>query len=239
MLAAGSAGAHGVDAYIRLFDVDLDAVVDHRIDIDARKRGVAAGVRIERRDPHQPVHPILGLQPAEGVAALDLDGRRLDPGLFALGLLDPVDLVAVLLGPARIHAQQHVGPVLAFGAAGAGMDLEVGVAGIGLAREQRLELAPRHFGLELPERVFGVADRLAVLLGFAQLDHGELVVELLLDAADGGELVLERGALLHQLLRALLIVPERGIFRLAVELGKARARLVEVKDASSAARPTA
>ena len=145
------------------------------------------------------------------------------PGLFALGLLDPVDLVAVLLGPARIHAQQHVGPVLAFGAAGAGMDLEVGIVGIGLAREQRLELAPRHLGLELPERVFGVADRLAVLLGFAQLDHGELVVELLLDAADGGELILERGALLHQLLRALLIVPERGVFRLLLSSAR-RAR---------------
>jgi hypothetical protein len=40
-------------------------------------------------------------------------------------------------------------------------------------------------------------------------------------------------------LRALLVVPERGVFRLLVELRQARARLVEVKDASSAARPTA
>jgi hypothetical protein len=38
---------------------------------------------------------------------------------------------------------------------------------------------------------------------------------------------------------ALLIVPEIGIFGLLVELGEARARLVDVKDASSAARPTA
>jgi hypothetical protein len=36
-------------------------------------------------------------------------------------------------------------------------------------------------------------------------------------------------------LRALLIVPEIWIFGLPVELRKARARLVEVKDASSAA----
>jgi hypothetical protein len=36
-------------------------------------------------------------------------------------------------------------------------------------------------------------------------------------------------------LRALLIVPEIWIFGMPVELRKTRARLVEVKDASSAA----
>ena len=87
--------------------------------------------------------------------------------------------------------------------------------------------------------VLGVGDGLLILLGLAELDHGELVVELLLDAADGGELVLERGALLHHALRALLVVPEIGVLGLPVELGETRARLVEVKDASSAARPTA
>ena len=40
-------------------------------------------------------------------------------------------------------------------------------------------------------------------------------------------------------LRALLVVPEVGVFGLTVELVEALARLVEVKDASSAARPTA
>ena len=40
------------------------------------------------RDAHQPVHAGLGLQPAVGVGALDLQGRRLDPGLLAGGLLE-------------------------------------------------------------------------------------------------------------------------------------------------------
>ena len=239
VLAPCPAGAHGIGAHVRLLDVDLDAVVDHRIDVDAGERGVAARVGIERRDAHQPVHAVLALEPAIGVAALDLHGRRLDAGLFAAGLLDPLDLVAVLLGPARVHAHEHVGPVLALGAAGAGMDLEVGVVAVGLARQQRLELAPGDVRLEPPQRVLGVGDDGAVLLGLAELDHGELVVELLLDAPDGGELVLERGALLHQALRALLVVPESGVLGLLVQLLKPRPRLVEVKDASSAARPTA
>ena len=51
-------------------------------------------------------------------------------------------LVAVLLGPAHIHAHQHLGPVLRLGAAGAGVDLDVGVVGVGLAGQQAFDLAP-------------------------------------------------------------------------------------------------
>jgi hypothetical protein len=200
---------------------------------------VAARVGIEWRDAHQTVHAVLALEPAIGVAALDLDGGRLDPRLLAGGLLDEFDLEAVLLGPARIHAQQHIGPVLALGAAGAGMDFEVTVVGVRFAGQERLELAPRDLAFQLAQRRLGLADGRLVLLGLAELDHGELVVELLLDAFQRGELVLERGALLHDALRALLVVPEVGVFRLPVELLETLAGLVDVKDASSAARPTA
>ena len=113
----------------------LMRVVDHRKNRDARKRGVPARVGIERRDPHQPVHAGFGLQPAIGVVAADLDGGGLDAGFFALGLFQIFDLEAVLLGPARVHAQQHRGPVLALGAAGAGMDLEIGIEPVGLAAD--------------------------------------------------------------------------------------------------------
>jgi predicted DNA-binding transcriptional regulator len=61
----------------------------------------------------------------------------------------------------------------------------------------------------------------------------------LLDARNGGELIFERRALLHHALRALGVIPEIRVFRLLIELRQARARLVEVKDASSAARQTA
>ncbi len=64
-------------------------------------------------------------------------------------------------------------------------------------------------------------------------------VELPLHPADGVELVVERGALLHHALGALRVVPEVGVFGLGVQLGQARLGFVEVKDASSAARSTA
>jgi hypothetical protein len=66
-----------------------------------------------------------------------------------------------------------------------------------------------------------------------------LIVELLLHPPQRGELLVKRGALLLQPARPLRIVPKIGVLGLPVQLGKPRARLVEVKDASSAAKATA
>ena len=198
-----------------------------------------ARVGIERRYPHQPVHAGLGLQPAIGVVAADLDGGGFDAGLFALRLFQIFDLEAVLFGPARVHAQQHRGPVLALGAAGAGMNLEIGIEAVGLARQQRFELAAGDFLLQVFQRGLGLGDDALVVLGFAEFDHADIVLEFALDLADAVERILQRGPLLHQLLRLLGIVPEIGIFGELVQLGQARRGCIDVKDASSAARPTA
>ena len=50
----------------------------------------------------------------------------------------------------------------------------------------------------------------------AEFDHGQMVIELLLDARNGRELVLQRGALLHQPAGALRVVPEIGVLSLPV-----------------------
>jgi hypothetical protein len=119
------------------------------------------------------------------------------------------------------------------------MDLQVAVIGIGLAREQRLELAPRHLGLEGAQRLLGLVDDRLILLGLAELDHADIVLEVALDPPDGGELILEVGAFLHQALGALIVVPQIGIFGEGVQLLEPPACLVEVKDASSAVPRTA
>ena len=80
-----------------------------------------------------------------------------------------------------------------------------------VAAPERL-VAPCNFGFKPAQRLLGLRDGFLILLGFAHLDQHLLVVELTLDAADGGELVFERGALLHHALGALLVVPEAWIF---------------------------
>ncbi len=51
-------------------------------------------------------------------------------------------LEALALRPADVHPQQHLGPVLRFGAAGAGMDGQHGVAAVVGALQHRLQFHP-------------------------------------------------------------------------------------------------
>ena len=136
VLAAGAARAERIDAQIVRLDIDLDLVVHLRVDEDGGERRVPPRIGVERRDAHQAMHADLGLQHAVGVVAVDFEGDRLDAGAFALQPVGDDGGEAVALGPAQIHAQQHLGPVLAFGAAGAGMDGHDGAALVVFAGEQ-------------------------------------------------------------------------------------------------------
>ena len=86
------------------------------------------------RDAHQAVDADLLLQVAEGELALVAHGDALDARLFAGQDVGDLGLEAQALAEAQVHAQQDLGPVLALGAAGAGMDAQEGVAGVAVRR---------------------------------------------------------------------------------------------------------
>ena len=156
VLAAGSGSAVGVDAQVVLVDLDLDLVGDHRPHVHLGEGGVAARLRVEGRDADQAVDAALGAEEPVGVLALGDEGGGLEPGLLALGRLAHLDLEAAALGPAQVHAKEHLGPVLRVGAAGAGAHRHHRVARVVLAVEEARLLE----------------------LGEAPLDRGELRVEL-------------------------------------------------------------
>ena len=239
VLPARARGAISVDAAVAFVDVDLDAVVDDRIDPDGSEARVAARVRVVGRDADEPVHARFRLQPAVGVVSLDDDGRRLDAGFVACRFFDDFDLEFAPLRPAHVHAQEHPRPIAAFRAAGAGMDFEVGVVGVRLARQQRLELAPLTLGFQRLQRRDALGLGRFVPLGFAEFDQRRRVLELALDLGERPQPVLERGALAHQLLGGLGVVPEGGVLGFRIEFGQTPRRCVDVKDASSAVRRTA
>ncbi len=239
VLAAGAGRAIGVDAAIAFVDLDVDAVVDDGIDPDGREARVAARGAVIGRDADQPVHARLRFQPAIGVVALDENGRRLDARFLAVMALDELDLVAALFGPARVHAEQHLRPVLAFGAAGAGMDLDIGVVGVGLAGEQRLDLGRARLVARGLQRGLGLGDDGVVAFGLAHLDQFEIVVEGGFELAVAADRFLQPRALAHHVLRGGGVVPEVGIFGFGRQFIETAKGGIPVKDASSAARATA
>ena len=236
MLATGAGGAIDIDPHVLFGNVDLDRLVDHRIDRHRWKRGVAAGVGIEGRNPHQAVNPGLAFQPAIGIVAIDPDGGGFQPRALAFAFLDQLQLVAMLFGPACVHAKQHRGPVLAFGAARAGMDFDIGVIAVGFARQHGLQ--PLFFGARRQggDLLLGVGHQSGVAFGFRHLDHAGGVGEFIFQRAHGAERRVQLLAFAHQFLRGLGIVPEGGVFGLGVQFIQPAEGFVPVKDASSAGR---
>ncbi len=144
VLAALAAGAIGVDAQLVRLDIDLDGIVNLRRDKDAGKRGVTALGLVEGRNAHQPVHSGFPGKLAEGVLAGHGKSSGLDTRLFAILVVIDLGLEAVPLGPTKVHAHQHLGPVLRFGAAGARVDSHDCIERIGLRRKHGAGLELLH-----------------------------------------------------------------------------------------------
>jgi hypothetical protein len=170
------------------------------------------------RDAHQAVHAALGAQVAVRVLAAHLERGGLDPRLLALLLVEELHVEAVALAPAVVHAEEHLGPVLAFGAAGAGVHGHQGVAEVVGALEhvlelQRLQLAPDPLDLrgDLLQHPF-------ILLHLEEVEH------LVGVGAAGGEGEPGRGPHLDlvrfvdQLARGGPVVPEGGVAHPRLEL---------------------
>ena len=175
---------------------------------------MAAGIRIIGRNAHQAVHAAFGFQLAIGVVALDLEGAGLDAGLFAVMLVEHFDLEFALVGPARVHAHQHRGPVLAFGAAGAGIDLHDSCH-CRRPRPTAAFQAPAR-----PHRACSAVKAFSASVtmpwspsSLTHLDEFDIVGNGLLEAQDGVDAGVEVLALAHHLLGFLRIIPERWDLR--------------------------
>src|SRR5579859_7395249 len=166
VLAAGAAGAVGVDPDV--VGVDLDhglLLLQLGQHLDQREGGVTAVVLVEGRDPHQPVDAVLGAQQPVGARALDQQRHPLDAGLVAGREVEHLGLEAVPFRPGGVHPHQHLRPVLGVHATGSGADGDHGVVGrVGIGEEQ-LQLPAGELGrdlVRLPQqlvRQLGVLER--------------------------------------------------------------------------------
>ena len=202
-------------AQVGVVDLDLDAFVDQRADVELGEAGVAPGRGVEGGDPHQAVDAALGGEEPVGVLAAGDEGGRLEAGLLPRRGLLHLDLEAAALGPAQVHAQQHLRPVLGVGAAGAGVDGDDGVAGVVLTAEQ-----PRLFQLVQPPLDRGQLGRqLARHLLVLGRHLGQLVevAGLRLELAEGLQLALGAGVRGRGAGRGVLVIPEAGALHLLLQ----------------------
>ena len=79
------------------------------------------------------MHAVLALEETVGEIALDVYSAAFDACLVALQKVGNGCAVAMSLGPAQIHAHEHLCPVLALGAAGSGVYFEDGAHDVAFA----------------------------------------------------------------------------------------------------------
>ena len=157
VLAAGAAGAEDVFADVLVAQLDFDGVADFGRHVDRGEAGLPLAVGVEGTDAHQAVHAGFALQVAVGHRTAKGQGRALNAGDDVVLAVENLHLVAALLGPVDVHAQQHFGPIVGVGAAVAGINGKDGPLGVEGAVEQPLEL---QFAEELFE-AFDFAGHLA------------------------------------------------------------------------------
>src|SRR5207247_5028753 len=103
---------------------------------------------VEGREADEPVYPPFCLQDPVGVLALDREGGRLESRLLPRARLEKLGLEAAVGGPAEVHSQHDLGPVLRVRATGPSVDRDHRVTRVVLAREESVLLQPLELTLE-------------------------------------------------------------------------------------------
>ena len=218
LLAAGAGRA--VHFHLDVFrpQVDFDAVVDLGHDFDGREGRVTTSLGVEGGDTDEAMYPGLTLHVSVGVLALDEDGGGLEARFIAVEVVEGLDLEAVALAPAVVHAEQHGGPVLGFGAAGARVEREERVGLVVLTGEQGGEGHGLQFGLDLVGALLALVVEGLVFLFVGELDHDERVFVEAFKFFIFRDLRLQPAGLFQDLLGVLDVVPEPVLRGLRFEL---------------------
>lgn len=82
----------------------------------------------------------LGFHVAVGIGSFEAERRQADARAFAFGDVFDLDLEAAAVGPARVHPEKHIGPIVGFRPAGAGLDGHDGIGFVVRTREEGRDL---------------------------------------------------------------------------------------------------
>ncbi len=158
------------------------------------------------------MHAGFGAQGAVGVFALDLDAGGLDAGHVAVGFFQQFGLEALAFAVFQVLAQQHRRPVAGFGAAGAGLDVDEAVAGVGRVVEHAAEFQRGDVLFDGGDVGLHGGERVVVVLVARHLEQFGGVFQALRDAVEHQHDIFQRFALAPDFLGFPGVVPEvRGL----------------------------
>jgi hypothetical protein len=236
VLTAFAAGAECIDAEIFGTDVDFDFVVHFGYHKDGSEGSVTAGGLVEGRDADQAVHSGFANEHAIGIFTGELNRGVLDAGLFAGSFVEDDGIHAFPFRPTEIHAEQDRGPVLRFGATGAGLNGHDGVEVIAFAGKQGFGFQVGDVGFGSVELTVEFFEQIVALLGvgffLGEVDVGVEIAGERREFFVGGNLFFGAFAVAQDGLGSFLVAPEIGLTDARFEGFQAFAMRSGVKDNS-------
>ena len=166
------------------------------------------------------MYAVLTLEVTIGVIPLNEDGCGLDARLIAVLIVQQLIGKAMPLGPAGVHAVEHLRPILGLSAAGPGVKGEDGVVGVVFPGEQgrQAPVADLFFqGLIAGGHLVQLAGVILLLGHFAQ---GQSVLPIRDQVIVLFDLILQALDLLGDPLAALHIVPKALLLCLDLQLSQ-------------------
>jgi hypothetical protein len=110
------------------------------------------------------------------------------------------------------------------------VDFDIGVVGVGLAREQGLDLVLFGARGENAERSHGFIAQRRIAFHIGEFDQFGGVSAFLFDRTRRGDRLVEAAAFAHHLLRRARIVPQRRVFDLGIEFVEPPHRAVPIEE---------
>jgi hypothetical protein len=127
----------------------------------------------------------------------------------------------------------YLRPILGFGAAGAGLNIEKGVVSIHLTAEHALEFEFAHVRFESSGLALDIARGGLIVLELCELEQRSSVAQLRADAIELLELRGQPRALASELLRPSAVAPYRGFLELAADFLEALFLAIVLKETPS------
>ena len=138
--------------------------------------------------------------------------------------------MAILFRPAQIHTRQHARPVLRFGPARTGLDIEIAIGAVVFAGEHTTEFKLRQLLFQHVEFCYGFVKGFFVVSFYSQFQQTRNIFQPLFHLVEGVDNGFEGGTLFTQRLCAFRFVPDVRLFQLGVYFFKTLFLGIVVKD---------
>ena len=216
VLTTRTGGTVNVNTQIRRVDIDINIIINFRINKRRAERRMATSAGVERTLTNQTVYAGFSTQPTVRIFASNSDGYGFNTRHFTFRLFNNFSLEAARFSPTQIHAHQHACPVLRFRTARTCLNIEIAICAVIFTGEHTTEFQLGQLIFQRVEFCYGFVKGFFVVGFYSQFQQAGDIFQALAHLIERINDGFKRRTLFTQRLRAFGFVPYVRLFQLGV-----------------------